>query len=79
MKTAISIPDDTFKDAEAAAARLGISRSEFFTRAAVAYIRESESDAVTARVNTVLSRGPEDSEFAVIAGRRVLRDSEGDW
>lgn len=79
MKTAISIPDDTFKDAEEAAARLGISRSEFFTRAAVAYIRESEAEEVTARVNAVLSRGPEDVEFAVAAGRRVLRDSQDEW
>ncbi len=33
MKTAISIPDEVFRQAEQAAKRLGVSRSEFFTRA----------------------------------------------
>jgi hypothetical protein len=35
LKTAISIPDQVFRRAEAAAKRLGLSRSELFTRAAI--------------------------------------------
>ena len=34
MKTAISLPEDTFRRVERAARRLGMSRSEFFARAA---------------------------------------------
>jgi hypothetical protein len=38
MKTAISIPDDVFEQAERAAKRLGLSRSELFTRAVKEYL-----------------------------------------
>jgi hypothetical protein len=34
MKTAISLPDDTYEQATRQAQALGISRSEFFARAA---------------------------------------------
>jgi hypothetical protein len=34
VKTAISVPDETFEEATKQAAELGISRSELFTRAA---------------------------------------------
>ncbi|MEA2243109.1 MAG: Ribbon-helix-helix protein copG family, partial [Solirubrobacteraceae bacterium] len=34
MKIAISLPDDTFRRVDDAARRLGVSRSEFFARAA---------------------------------------------
>lgn len=56
MKTAISISDDTFTRAEAAAAALGISRSEFFTRGAVLYLAQLEGSQVTARIDEVLAR-----------------------
>ena len=39
MKTAISIPDDVFREAERAAKRLGMSRSELFSRAAVEFLK----------------------------------------
>lgn len=38
VKTAISIPDQVFQQAERAAKRLGLSRSEFFTLAVKAYL-----------------------------------------
>lgn len=79
MKTAISIPDDTFKKAEETAGQLGITRSEFFTRAAVAYIRDAESASVTATVNAVLNRVSEDSDDAVEVSRRALRASKDEW
>ena len=39
VKTAISVPDETFEQATRQAAELGISRSEFFARAARRYLR----------------------------------------
>lgn len=48
MKTAISIPDDVFKRAERAAKRLGVSRSELFTRAVREYLGASRDASVTA-------------------------------
>ncbi len=55
MKTAISIPDATFARVEASAARLGVSRSEFFTRAAERWIADLEDAQTTAAINAVLS------------------------
>ena len=40
MKTAISIPDDLFAEAEGLAERLGMSRSEMFARALRAFLRQ---------------------------------------
>jgi metal-responsive CopG/Arc/MetJ family transcriptional regulator len=78
MKTAISIPDDTFEEAERRAATLGVSRSEFFATAARRYIQELDAQSLAERINAALAlAGPDDSsEAAVRAGRRVLDDSE---
>jgi len=38
MKTAISLPDPVFNQAEALAQQLGLSRSELYTRALQAYL-----------------------------------------
>jgi len=51
VKTAISIPDATFAAAERAAAKLGISRSQFYARAAQRWIDELESDELTQQLD----------------------------
>jgi hypothetical protein len=43
VKTAISVPDDVFKQAERYAKKLGVSRSELYTRA-VRQLIETERD-----------------------------------
>jgi metal-responsive CopG/Arc/MetJ family transcriptional regulator len=55
MKTAISIPDATFARVEASAARLGVSRSEFFTRAAERWLADLDDAETTTAINAVLS------------------------
>ncbi len=45
MKTAVSIPDTLFDQAEAVAERLHLSRSELYARALRAYVREQDEDA----------------------------------
>ena len=55
MKTAISIPDNVFQAAEAAAQSLSISRSEFYTKAIEKYLQEQRDAAITARLNEVYS------------------------
>lgn len=83
MKTAISMPDDTFARASRRAQELGISRSEFFARAARRYLDELDSASITARIDTVMMRAgggsDESSEDAVAAGRRVLRSLDDEW
>ena len=53
MKTAISIPDAVFDAAEALAGRLGVSRSELYTRAVRAFLREHREAGVTAELNRI--------------------------
>jgi metal-responsive CopG/Arc/MetJ family transcriptional regulator len=82
VKTAISIPDTTFERASHKAQALGMSRSEFFTRAATRYLDELDDDAVTDQINAAVDSLDEDensSEDAVAVGRRVLVDEGENW
>ena len=51
MKTAISIPDAVFQAADHAAKKLGISRSELFTRAVKEMLDFQEGESVTAALD----------------------------
>lgn len=75
MKTAISLPDETFDRASRRAKELGMSRSEFFARAAVHYLDELDAKSLTAQMDAALdliAETDESTELAVSAGRRVL-------
>ena len=79
MKTAISINNETFRRAEEAAAALGISRSEFFTRGAELYLAELESSALSSRIDDVLARiGTPDEGAGAFGLRRLAELTEGD-
>ena len=56
MKTAISVPDDLFRQGEAEARRLKISRSQLYSTALALYFKEAEGAAITAKLNEVYSR-----------------------
>lgn len=60
MKTAISLPDETFQRVDTAARRLGVSRSEFFARAAERWLADLERDDVTQAINRALELAGED-------------------
>lgn len=55
MKTAISIPDKIFKTADNIANRLGISRSELYTKAIEEYIKELNNEQITDKLNEIYS------------------------
>ena len=77
MKTAISLPDAVFRDAERLAKRLRKSRSNLYAEAVAEYVARHEPEAVTEALNqlaTKLDAGPDD--FASAAARRVLERSE---
>jgi antitoxin MazE6 len=80
MKTAISVPDQTFEQATRQAAELGISRSEFFARAARRYLDELASRSLTQEVNAALQAAGSDDSVAAAAqaGRRRLAAGD-DW
>ena len=66
MKTAISIPDATFERVEKEAAKLGVSRSEFFSRAAERWLKELEGEDITAAINAALEGVDQDAEIAFV-------------
>ena len=53
MKTAISIPDAVFKSAEQTAKRLGLSRSQLFTRAVAVFVDEHRAQDVTKALDRI--------------------------
>jgi metal-responsive CopG/Arc/MetJ family transcriptional regulator len=58
METAISIPDPLFKAADAIAQRLGLSRSELYTRALQTFIAAHDKQYITEALNQVYSENP---------------------
>jgi predicted transcriptional regulator len=58
MKTAVSLPDEIFRLAEAAAGRLRVSRSQLYATAISEFLERRRTDAVTERLNEVYSRRP---------------------
>jgi metal-responsive CopG/Arc/MetJ family transcriptional regulator len=80
MKTAISLPDDTYEQATRQAAELGISRSEFFTRAARRYLDELAAESLTQQIHEALdSAGADDSWSAAVASGLARLNGEHDW
>jgi metal-responsive CopG/Arc/MetJ family transcriptional regulator len=78
MKTAISLPDDTYEEATRKAAELGISRSEFFARAARRYLEELAARSLTEQINQALQAAADSNAAAAAAGRARLAGPD-DW
>ncbi|RSM62143.1 CopG family transcriptional regulator [Kibdelosporangium aridum] len=79
MKTAISVPDETFVQVEQSAKSLGVSRSEFYTRAARFYLDHLEQQSLTNEINAALDGVDESSAVAAAAGRRYLAGADDEW
>jgi metal-responsive CopG/Arc/MetJ family transcriptional regulator len=77
MKTAVSIPDDVFEEAEALARRAKRSRSEVYARALGEYIARHAPDRVTEAMDSALDQIAEPRDgFASRAARRTLERTE---
>jgi Ribbon-helix-helix protein, copG family len=80
MKTAISLPDETYEQATRQAAELGISRSEFFARAARRYLDDLAEESLTQQIDEALdAAGPDDSGVEAVAAGRDRLAAEDDW
>ncbi|GAB4326475.1 MAG: hypothetical protein OHK0047_11910 [Leptolyngbyaceae cyanobacterium] len=78
MKTAISLPDSVFEQAEALAQQLGLSRSELYTKALQAYLKRYNRDRILLKLNQVYSR--ESSELdPVMARMQFMSLPREDW
>jgi predicted transcriptional regulator len=76
MKTAISIPDELFAQADDLAHRLNKSRSELYSRAVQEYVARHSPDQVTASLDLLVEEVGIDSGFATRAARQTLESSE---
>jgi predicted transcriptional regulator len=79
MKTAISIPDDVFEDAEKFAQHVKISRSKLYSQAVSEYISRHSPDAVTESYDRLCAELGEEAKldpFVAVSSRRVLERSE---
>ncbi len=78
MKTAISIPDDLFEEAEELAERLHKSRSQLFSEAVAEFIArhcpESITEAMDAVCREVETEGSD--PFVATAAQRTLERTE---
>ncbi len=75
MKTAISLPDETFRRVERAAKLLGMSRSEFFARAAESWLAALEDDSTTEAINRAITAVPADHQFTDAAAASLFTEA----
>ena len=77
MKTAISIPDEVFRQADNLARRSKVSRSQLVSDALREYVARHAPDEVTETMDRVIEGlGQPDYAFAVVVGGRVLKRTE---
>jgi predicted transcriptional regulator len=77
MKTAVSIPEDVFTEAEELARRLRTSRSRLYSRALSEFVARHAPDRVTEAMDRVLDEvGPGADLFVSRAARAVLERVE---
>ncbi len=74
MKTAVSLPDRVYRDAERHAKRTRKSRSQLYAEAIAEYLARHAPDEVTEDMNAVIDQLGEASSdrFVSRAARRVL-------
>jgi len=66
MRVAISIPDPVFRSAEQLAKRLGVSRSELYSRAVRRFVDEHCGRALTERLNQIYGDSGVGSELETL-------------
>jgi metal-responsive CopG/Arc/MetJ family transcriptional regulator len=77
MKTAISLPDKIFQEAERQARRLKKSRSQLYGEALAEYLARHAADRVEEALNKVCEElGEKEGPFVSEASRRTLARSE---
>ena len=78
MKTAISLPDSVFEEAEALAQQLGVSRSELYTKALQTYLERYNREQISLKLNQVYAE--ESSELdPMVAKMQFLSLPHEDW
>lgn len=74
MKTAISIPDKIFNEAEITAKQLGLARSQLYVRAIEEFIDHHNKDSITKKLNEKYEAIDTEKEL-MDAGLDTLREA----
>jgi metal-responsive CopG/Arc/MetJ family transcriptional regulator len=78
MKTAISLPDTLFEQAEQLAQRFDLNRSQLYARALQEYLDKYNSDSITATFNSIYAT--ESSEIdPALWQMQLLSLPEDEW
>ena len=78
MKTAISLPESVFEEAEQFARKVNKSRSQLYVMAIKEYLERHESDNITEAMNGVCDLlSEQDTRFATTAAQKIL--SKESW
>lgn len=76
MKVAVSLPDDLYERADAAAEQLALNRSQLYARALEAYLDDHEADPVTAALDRLAVDVP--APHTAVA-RRLIDSGAWEW
>ena len=76
MKTAISVPDDLFRSAEAAARKLRVSRSQLYAAALREFLDRRRENNITARLNEIYANETSDLDPALHAAQMKSLESD---
>jgi hypothetical protein len=80
MKTAISIPNAIFEEAERLAKRRGWSRSELYANAVAEYVKSERFLGVRERLDIVYGENPDDSNLdPILEGAQARSLPEEKW
>lgn len=77
MKVAVSLPDELFAQADTAAERLGLNRSQLYAQALEQFLAWHGEDPVTLALNELAAASEPVAGRA--AGRRLIDDGAWKW
>jgi len=75
MKTAISIPDEIYKDAENVANQLGLARSQLYTEAIKEFCTKHNRENIAEQLNKIYSSSDTTDTPLLDAGLNSLREA----
>lgn len=76
MKTAVSVPDELFEQAEELARKTGKSRSQIYREALAEYLLRRDAETVTESMDQALEQIDQTDPWLDRAGRRALERAE---
>lgn len=78
MKTAISIPDNVYNDAEITAKQLGLARSQLYVLAIKEFIEHHNKENITEKLNLVFTRESNVDDLQYIGLESLRKATEND-